>query len=216
MMKRDQSLARDRRGSLGSAEPHFDDERTILSAQPVIPLEKVENVKTRRAWMFVAAFVVASLLGSAAALALIKIRQADAVQVATEPEATEQPVAQVPDEKPQVPDEKPESTASDTTPPVDLAEETQNSDVPVAEAPKRTRETNRRTSEAAPVRVTIRTSKTSSRNDDDEPRLIDQWQERRQRRVNRAKNPGDEHHSTDLFRIREIFEGPRRSRRTRN
>jgi hypothetical protein len=92
MMKRE-DLAKDWRGTLGSGEPHFDDERTILSAQPVIPLEKVEKVQTRRVWMFVGAFVVASLLGSAAALALIKIRQPATVQVATEPEATEQPIA---------------------------------------------------------------------------------------------------------------------------
>jgi hypothetical protein len=208
MMKRE-GLAKDWRGSSGSVEPHFDDERTILSAQPVIPLEKVESVQTRRVWMFVAAFVVASLLGSAAALALIKIRQ-PVVQVATEPEGTEQPVAQAPDQSP-------EQSVSETKLPAELADETQNQDAPVAEAPKRAPQTNRSTSLPAPVRVTIRTSKTSPQNDDeDEPRLIDQWQERRQRRVNRSKSPGDEHHSTDLFRIREIFEGPRRARRTRN
>jgi hypothetical protein len=101
-------------------------------------LEKVESVQTRRVWMFVAAFVVASLLGSAAALALIKIRQ-PVVQVATEPEGTEQPVAQAPDESP-------EQTVSETKLPAELADETQNQDAPVAEAPKRAPKTNRSTS----------------------------------------------------------------------
>ena len=214
-MKRDQTLERNWRGGLGSVEPHFDDERTILSAQPVIPLEKVESVKTWRVWMFVAAFIVASLLGSAAALALIKIRQPAAVEVATElqtvePQTTEQPVAQVPDDTA-------ESTVTESAPSADSTEEAQNHEASVAEAPKPARPANRRTEAPAPVRVTIRTNKTTARDDDaDEPRLLDQWQERRQRRVSRSKDPGDQHHSSDLFRIRDIFEGPRRGRRTRN
>lgn len=45
-------------------EPHFDEEATVLSARPVVPLEKV-NAKSRltRPWLFVGALAAALLLG---------------------------------------------------------------------------------------------------------------------------------------------------------
>src|ERR1700692_4203807 len=46
------------------SEPHFDDETTVLSARPVIPLEKV-NAKSRptRPWLLGGALVAALFLG---------------------------------------------------------------------------------------------------------------------------------------------------------
>ena len=60
-------------------QPHFDDERTLLRARPVVPLEKIEaKVKHRRRWFLGSAFAVAMLLGAASALvsAYFKLRNA--------------------------------------------------------------------------------------------------------------------------------------------
>src|SRR5215217_6949045 len=59
--------------------PHFDDERTVLSARPVVPLEKIETkVRHRRQWLLGGAFAIAMLLGAASALlgAYWKLRSA--------------------------------------------------------------------------------------------------------------------------------------------
>jgi hypothetical protein len=51
------------------AEPHFDDEATVLSARPVVPLDEVEPFAERkparltRGWVFAATVVGAMLLG---------------------------------------------------------------------------------------------------------------------------------------------------------
>jgi hypothetical protein len=51
------------------AEPHFDDEATVLSARPVVPLDEVPDYNSQtpsrlpRGWMFVATIVGAMLLG---------------------------------------------------------------------------------------------------------------------------------------------------------
>lgn len=51
------------------AEPHFDDEATVLSARPVVPLDEVESYEERtpsrfaRGWVFAATVVGAMLLG---------------------------------------------------------------------------------------------------------------------------------------------------------
>ena len=51
------------------AEPHFDDEATLLSARPVVPLDEVPNYGSEkmsrftRGWMFVVTIVGAMLLG---------------------------------------------------------------------------------------------------------------------------------------------------------
>src|SRR5438045_6677822 len=50
-------------------QPHFDDERTILSARPVVPLAKIKaRVRHRRHWILGSAFAVAMMLGAASAL----------------------------------------------------------------------------------------------------------------------------------------------------
>src|SRR5689334_18320136 len=69
-------------------QPHFDDERTVLSARPVVPLEAIEaKVKHRRRWFVGGAFAIAMFLGAASALvaAYFKLRH--------EPEAEIQPAA---------------------------------------------------------------------------------------------------------------------------
>lgn len=205
-MERNQTLENDWRGGLESTEPHFDDERTILSAQPVVPLKAVGNDQNRRRWMLVGAFIIASMLGSAVALSLVRLREPVTVQRAlsnSEPveKGTEEPVAQVPEQvsEPEKPSE--EQTAEEA--PVNVA-------APLAEKPRRQVPATSRHTSSRQVTITVKTNPPS---DDGQAQLVDQWQERRQRRVNRKPQNS---HSSDLFRIREIFEGPRRNRRLNN
>lgn len=169
-------------------QPHFDDERTVLTAQPVVPLEQIDaKVKHRRRWFLGGAFVVAMLLGAASALlfAYFKIRQAP------DPEIQTLSVLPVPE--------------------------------PVVETPSPTPEHPK----PRPLRATDKTDRTDRRvirpadsqpqlSEDEELRrirdavLFDEWQERRQRRVDRPERPRSQHRDRDLSNIDEIFEGRRR------
>jgi len=52
-----------------AGEPHFDDERTILMARQVVPLEQIDKkLKLKSSWFVAGAFAVAMLLGGASGL----------------------------------------------------------------------------------------------------------------------------------------------------
>src|ERR1051325_11579479 len=95
------------------SEPHFDDERTLLSARPVVPLERIEaKVRHRRHWFLGGAFAVAMMLGAASALlaSYLKLRHAPqpAAEVTQEVEAAPLAVAQsAPSEVPSVENAEP-------------------------------------------------------------------------------------------------------------
>src|SRR5262249_257139 len=63
------------------SEPHFDDERTLISAQPVVPLDKInKKARHRRQWFLGSAFAIAMMLGAASALlaSYLKLRHTPA------------------------------------------------------------------------------------------------------------------------------------------
>src|SRR6185295_12530045 len=85
-------------------QPHFDDERTLLSARPVVPLEQLDTrVKHRRRWVLGGAFAVAMFLGAASALlsAYFKFRNAPDPQI--QPEVQALSVLPVPEATPESP-----------------------------------------------------------------------------------------------------------------
>ena len=80
------------RNSVPPLPPDFDDERTVVTARPVVPLEKINaKVRHRRQWFLGGAFALAMLLGAATALvaSYFRLRTAASVsnQIAT-PEVT--------------------------------------------------------------------------------------------------------------------------------
>jgi hypothetical protein len=174
-------------------QPHFDDERTVLSARPVVPLEAIEaKVKHRRRWFLGGAFAIAMFLGAASALvsAYFKLRH--------QPEAEIQPAAVL-----SVPDPVAEPTLE---PPLASVEQSVGK------------------TDAQPVVKVVRAKRQlpAVRNTDD-PRmsddealrrirnsvLVDQWEERRARRVERRERRRSQHNDRDLSNIDEIFEGRR-------
>jgi hypothetical protein len=206
-MERIPTTDNNRHDDLISAEPHFIDERTVRSARPVVPLETVNKERRRRRLMLGGAFIIACLLGSTAAVALIRLRQPSVISDATD--ATTAEAANK---------EKSEEQALKTseTETVEVAYDTASSDAEdsVADAePKKEKRKKKSDKHASGVRITISTSPASANG---QARLVGQWEEKRQRRVSRERDPQQNHHRSDLFRIREIFEGPRRTRRANN
>ena len=201
-----------------AAEPHFDDERTLLSARPVVPLEKI-NAKSRhrKQWFLGGAFVIAMMLGAASALvaSYLKLRnvqnvpaQSEQSEVATQADVPEAPVAVT---------ENPSTEA-----PVATVEETANAEelTPEETTPKKAPAKRRAVVIAAakPNDSISDQSDTRRMNEDDslhqirDAVLYDEWQERRARRVWRRERRRAERYNNhrDLSNLDEIFEGRRR------
>ena len=170
-------------------QPYFEDERTVLTARPVIPLEQIDTkVKNRRRWFLGGAFAAAMLLGAASALlsAYLKIRNA--------------------------PDPEIQSLSVLSVSPPALEKQ-----APGAETPK-PRPRNRDLTERVATPIIPATRPRLSEDEElrriRDAVLIDEWQERRQRRVERREERRErrraERSGRDLSHLNEIFEGPRR------
>ncbi len=184
-------------------EPHFDDERTVLTARPVVPLEKINaRARHRRQWFLGGAFAIAMMLGAASALlaSYLKLRNAPspAAQLTEEVDTTPAPVA--------VAEGAPAATpeVEDIT---NVEEESAPESTPKKPAKHRT--------------VVVRAQSAEPRDtglseDEDLHRirqavLLDEWQERRARRVERReRRRGEQYNHRDLSNLDEIFEGRRR------
>ena len=172
-----------------AAQPHFEDERTLLTARPVIPLEKIDTkVKHRRLWFLSGAFAAAMLLGAASALvsAYFKIRNAPDPEIqslSVSESVLPLPAVEIVPERPRP---RPRRENIDQTPQVDTSH----------------MDTRPRLSEDEELRR-IRDAV-----------LVDEWQERRQRRVERREERRErrraERSNRDLSNLDEIFEGRRR------
>jgi outer membrane biosynthesis protein TonB len=188
------------------AEPHFDDERTILSARRVVPLEKIEKkARHRRQWFLGGAFAIAMMLGAASALLASYLKLRNAPQTATEVTVKEDvpaPVAVVESTPSPTPIAEEEQVA-EITPPVTLRKE--------EPAPKH------RTVAAHPNVEPVEDRDVRQPNEEERLQqirdavLYDQWQERRARReLRRERRRADRYNHRDLSNLDEIFEGRRR------
>jgi len=191
--------------SAPSALPHFDDERTLLSARRVVPLEKIDaKERHRRHWLLGGAFAIAMMLGAATALvaSYLKLRtvqnQASAI---TEVETPTAPLAVA------------NSVTSDL-PVVENASQVENTeDSATLVTPKKPKHRNtvRRDAELPPPPVTHDMKEGDELNRIRDAVLFDSWQERRARRVLRRERRNQlDHHDRDLSNLDEIFEGRRR------
>jgi hypothetical protein len=188
------------------AEPHFDDERTLLTARPVVPLEKIETkARHRRQWFLGAAFAVAMMLGAASALlaSYLKLRNVPqtASELPVEPDVPAAPVAVA------------EATPSDT--PVLETENVEETSPPVT--PKKESAPKHRAVVVRPNATPIEDRDARQISEDEqlqrirEAVLYDEWQERRARRVlRRERRRAERYNHRDLSNLDEIFEGRRR------
>jgi type IV secretory pathway VirB10-like protein len=172
-------------------QPHFEDELTVATARPVVPLERIDTkIKHRRRWFLGGAFAVAMLLGAASAVisAYFKLRnvpdpEIQSLSVLSVSDSPIAPVETVPEKtivKTQKPN-RPQLTTRNT-------DKTDYTQLPEDEALRRIRDAV----------------------------LVDEWQEHRARRVGRVERREErrekrraQHQDRDLSNIDEIFEGAR-------
>ena len=177
-------------------EPHFDEEWTLLTARPVVPLIDLKSHGALlKHWKLVAAFAGAIVLGGLVGLASIRFTKPSS-QVGSESEQPQSAQMQMsvsdPVETPEEQTGESESSLSEVaTPPVKVSASARKS-------VHRNQTTDSQSSAPSVVEPSTTTAPAAT--------LVDQWQERRPRRVRRL--PSDRDHN-DLMRIDEIFEGSR-------
>jgi len=189
------------------AEPHFDDERTLLSARPVVPLEKIEaKARHRRQWFLGGAFAIAMMLGAASALvaSYLKLRNTPqtAAELSVEPDVA--PVAVAASSPTDTPVVENEDTA--------VIEDEQPTVTPKREsAPKHRAVVVRPEPEPIEDRDTRDMSEHEQLDQIRDAVLYDEWQERRARRATRReRRRAERYNHRDLSNLDEIFEGRRR------
>ena len=185
-------------------EPHFIDERTVLAARPVVPLEKIEaKARHRRQWFLGGAFAIAMVLGAASAFvaSYLKLRNAPqaAAEMPVEPEVVPAPVAVV------------ENTPSATPTPEEEQVAEEASEEPPPPVKKRTIVATQHTREPVAEPDTREMTEEEHQQQIRDAVLYDEWQERRARRVlRRERRRADRYNHRDLSNLDEIFEGRRR------
>ena len=188
------------------AEPHFDDEQTLLSARPVVPLEKIEaKARHRRQWFLGGAFAIAMMLGAASALVASYFKLRNVPQTVTElPVETDVAPATVavaesaPVETPVVESEDLETSETQPVTPKKESEPKRRVVTPHNSEPVEDSDTRRVSEEDELERIR-------------DAVLYDQWEERRARRaLRRERRRADRYNHRDLSNLNEIFEGRRR------
>ena len=192
-------------------QPNFDDERTLQSARPVVPLEKIDaKERHRRHWVLGGAFALAMMLGAASALLASYLKLRNVPTVASEISEIETPDTPVAVTTAPVDGEMP--VTEDTVETINIEEQAATPVTPKkAPAARRSVTIPRNTDLVRPRTV---------RGDDEEELerirqaiLVDEWQERRARRAARRERRNRvDHHDRDLSNLDEIFEGQRRRR----
>jgi hypothetical protein len=191
-------------------QPNFEDERSLLSARRVVPLEKIDaKERHRRHWLLGGAFAVAMLLGAASALVASYMKLRNSSVARTE-------ISDV--ESPAMPVAIAEKPSGGELPAVENVADAQNNEelvVPVA--PKKAPTVRQRASVSSNTDL-VRPRVVRERDEDDEDELerireavlIDSWQERRARRAARRERRNRmNHYDRDLSNLDEIFQGRR-------
>ena len=185
--------------------PDFDDERTLLSARPVVPLNEIDaKVRRKRHWFLGGAFAIAIMLGAASALVASYLRLRNVPSVTTsevsEPDVAPAPLAVVQNAPSPAPSES--SVTAETAEPVEAKKE------PVAKrriVAKHTQEPVESRADDPHVSEDERLQQIR------DAVLYDEWQERRARRVYRRQRRLDRYNNhRDLSNLDEIFEGRKR------
>jgi hypothetical protein len=225
-MQQQELLGNEQPVSVGRlSQPHFDEEATLLSARPVVPLQALKS-KTRgkHRLLFAGAIALSILVGAVGATLIYSKRSQEPEQNAQRDRqsdsgdnlASAQPATEETSEP---------APAADSTD-EGVSEEFIEVPEPELEQPSIKRITkSARQKRAVAARGTVKllavSEKPFAQNSppETEPQQLpgeETREERRPRRVADGETEMDrDHASEDLFRIREIFEGPRR-RRNRN
>jgi hypothetical protein len=191
-------------------QPHFDEEWTLLTARPVVPLEEVKTKKRKsRLIRLIGLFGAALLLGAVSALVVVSFERFQAVKPALVEAANEEPSLPTPEE---------EVVATSET---NVPEASESPEVPPTVAPKtvavvhsKTKAAERRVEEApATGQNDSEVDEDTALREQSRAILFDEmrgrWEERRARRIRRLERRERSGRGRDLRRIDEIFEGRR-------
>lgn len=206
---KEQSFNRSVDELLLTAQPKFDDERTLLSARRVVPLEKIDSrERHRRHWWLGGAFALAMMLGAASALLASYLKLRNVPTVASEISEVETPAEPLAVAAEPAADEL--AATADTTETVNT-EDAATSVTPPRAPVVRRRPTINRNTELVRPRVVREINEDAELERIRESIMIDEWQERRARRaLRRERRNRVDHHERDLSNLDEIFEGRRR------
>jgi len=193
--------------------PHFDEEWTVLTALPVVPLKDLNaHSGMGRVLKLVGAFVGASLFGVVVALASIRFR--GETTAATPAPVSEQETLQSnadPTEQSSI--LSPTANAAETVPSEDPAP------VVVPKTPVKVAVVNKKSTEWSPPETTQQPASLNVIAAEvlSQPRPEDKWQEQRPRRVNRRprseRTDPQANRNRGLLGINEIFEGTNQQQR---
>ena len=194
-----------------NSTPNFDDERTVQTARPVVPLEQIEaKVRHRRQWLLGGAFAIAMMLGAASALlaSYFKLRNAPgATTEISQQELTPAPLTVAES----APAETAPVTETDETSLVASEEEETETEEPKKEEPAKRRPVLKHSEYIPEPRDSRKVSEEDELDQIRNSVLVDQWEERRARRVwRRERRLRERYNHRDLSNLDEIFEGRRR------
>jgi hypothetical protein len=189
-------------------QPHFDEDWTVLTARPVVPLTKLNGRNVNFGVLkLVGAFGAAILLGALVALASVKLRQ----EVASPNNSVASEEAQ-PQDEPVLDTAATElSATASSLEPVETASPTPEV---IAKAPVRVTKKKPIDKEQSPIASGPGSLQQISQEVLSQPRLVGQWEEGRPRRVDprprrQSRFERQAIKRRDLFRVGEIFEGSR-------
>jgi hypothetical protein len=178
-------------------EPHFNEEWTLLTARRVVPLSELKSHRAHlNHWKLVAGFAGAIVLGGLVGLASIRFTK-PASEVASE---TEQPQSEQVQMSVPTPVETQEAQSGESE---TVQSEVANAPVKVAAGTRKSVRRNQTTDLQTSAPSVVDPSTTTA---GPAATLVDQWQERRPRRVS-VKPPRRDRDQNDLMRVDEIFEG---------
>lgn len=191
-------------------KPNFEDELTLQTARPVVPLEKIDaKERHRRHWLLGGAFALAMMLGAASALLASYLKLRNVPPAASEISEVETPAAPIAVAAQPVEGDLAET--ADTVETVNIEEQAATPVTPKRAPSRRTVTIPRNTDLVRPR--TVRGDEEDELEQIRSAILIDEWQERRARRAARRERRNRvDHHDRDLSNLDEIFEGQRRRR----
>jgi hypothetical protein len=195
--------------------PHFEEERTLLAARPVVPLEEVKKQTLKQRWLCVLAIVAAVLVGALGLTLIVYKETLPTRQAAITETGVPAPDLVTPGVLNSASDAAGGDILEQQTSAVAGSATSDTKDVPLSESPRIVKgqalELSRNIARSARTRGIVKSQEEDLRYDDRALRRAERKEERQLAREAMRERRKKRHQAgDDLMRIREIFEGPPR------
>jgi hypothetical protein len=196
-------------------QPHFDEEWTLLTARPVVPLNEVADARRKRRMLKLAVlFSSALILGALAALGVVRFERSRAI-ANTQAEFVAEQTEVIPSSPISEPPASEENQVQEPAVPVESAVASAPKTIALVREKTKTPERHVAANSPAPAKSAKQNQPVDvDSNKRPQAQLFDEWQgrweERRARRIRRQdRRERSGRRGRDLRRIDEIFEGER-------